>query len=83
MIPNKEEQAVIRQAFQVYFDLFAATDACSGGVKQCARTDFRHLLTTIEETLQAVSHYTSACNPIVKNIVDRTFELLGAYTRSK
>ncbi len=80
MIPNQEGQQVIRQAFQLHFDLFATTDACSRGVENCAQTDFRRLMTSIEQTLRLVSRHRQACNPIVRSMVTRTLELLSHYT---
>lgn len=75
-VPNEAEQALIQRVFQLHFDLFSATDACSRGVRRCARTDFGHLAASIAETLEAIGPYKHACNPLVQSLVAGTMELL-------
>ncbi len=76
-VVSEGEEEVIRQAFQVNFDLLAAADACSRGVDKCAHMDFKQLATVIEQTVLLISKHRAACNPIVRRVVTRTLELLS------
>lgn len=77
---SEEEQMVVRQALQVHFELFAATDACSRGVENCAKMEFRDLVNSIEQTLEVVGSHRQACSPLVRSLVNRTLDLLTHYT---
>jgi len=70
------EQEVLQKAFQIHFQLFSLTDSCVRGVKECANNNFGMIAAQIQHTIQELKPLSRACNPLVKEIVNKTLELL-------
>ena len=76
LVPNKMEQEVLQKAFQIHFQLFALSDSCARGVRMCANNNFGMIAALIQHTIQEFKPLSRACNPVVKEMVKNTLDLL-------
>ena len=70
------EQEVLQKAFQIHFQLFALSDSCARGVRMCANNNFGMIGALIQHTIQEFKPLSRACNPVVKEMVKNTLDLL-------
>lgn len=76
LVPNEMEQEVLQKAFRIHFQLVSLTDSCARGVKECVNNNFGMIAAQIQHTIQELKPLSRACNPLVKEMVNKTLELL-------
>ena len=72
---SRGEEWLVRQTFSLHFDLHMLLNACSRGVRECARFHAHHVTSRVGDTLDALASAPSTCSSLVQSLLLRTLDL--------